>query len=122
MTDSDATTILPEIGHLRRIGCAAYHRIPDECFKNKTTLKLALRSKRCMLLGYTDSTKIWKLWDQSGNGGKGRVIRSSNVIFEEEGNAMTTTTTTTEQLEILVHNREIPIVQEEMIQGSMMEL
>ena len=117
MTDSDATTILPEIGHLWRIRCVAYHRIPDESFKNKTMLKLAPRSKRCMLLGYTDSTKIWKLWDQSGNGGKGRVIKSSDVIFKEEKNAMTTTT---EQLELLVHNREM---QEEMIRENIvMEL
>ena len=30
----------PRINHLRRIGCVAYHRIPDETFKNKTMLKI----------------------------------------------------------------------------------
>ena len=83
--------IKPDISHLRRIGCTAYHRIPDESFRNKTLQKLGPRSKKCMLLGYTDSTKIWKLWDPSGNGGKGRIIRSTDVIFKEEENAMTET-------------------------------
>ena len=77
-----------EISHLRRFGCVAYHRIPDESFKNKTMLKFGSRSKRCMLLGYMDSTTIWNLWDQSGNGRRGRIIRSTDIVFKEEENAI----------------------------------
>ena len=34
----------PALYHLRRIGCVAYHRTPDEKFQNKTTLKFGPRS------------------------------------------------------------------------------
>ena len=74
----------PPLQHLRRIGCVAYHRIPNEKFPNKTELKFGKRSKRCMMVGYTESTKIWKLWDPSTT----RMIRSTDVIFIEEENAL----------------------------------
>jgi hypothetical protein len=51
----------PITNHLRKIRCVAYHRIPNEDFSNKTKLKLGERSKRCALLEYTDTTKIWRL-------------------------------------------------------------
>ena len=38
-----------------------------------------------MLIGYIESTKIWKLWDIA----KQRAIRSTNVVFIEQENAMT---------------------------------
>ena len=75
----------PALHHLRCIGCVAYHRTPDEKFQNKTTLKFGPRSTRCMLIGYTESTKIWKLWDIA----KQRAIRSADVVFIEQENAMT---------------------------------
>ena len=51
-------------------------------------LKFRPRSKRCIHLGCIDSTKIWKLWDHSGNGGKGRIIRSIDIVFKEEENVI----------------------------------
>ena len=42
-----------------------------------------------MMLGYTDTTKIWRLWDPSGgSNGRGRFIRGSEVIFVETQNAI----------------------------------
>ena len=79
----------PALHHLRRIGCVAYHRIPDEKFPNKTILKFGPRSIRCMLIGYTESTKIWKLWDIE----KQRAIRSTDVRFIEQENACISTST-----------------------------
>jgi len=79
----------PPTNHLRRMGCVAYHRIPEEDIPNKTALKFGPRSKQCMMLGYTDTTKIWRLWDSSGGpSGRGRSIRSSEVIFIEAKNAI----------------------------------
>ena len=75
----------PSLHHLRRIGCVAYHRTPDEKFQNKTALKFGPRSTRCMLIGYTESSKIWKLWDIE----KQRAIRSADVVSIEQENAMT---------------------------------
>ena len=75
----------PSLHHLRRIGCTAYHRTPDEKFSNKTELKFGPRSTRCMLIGYTESTKIWKLWNIS----RKCATRSADVIFIEEENAIT---------------------------------
>ena len=82
-------SITPTLHHLRRIGCVAYHRIPDEKFPNKTILKFGPRSIRCMLIGYTESTKIWKLWDTE----KQRAIRSTDVRFIEQENACPTSST-----------------------------
>ena len=73
----------PPIGHLRRIGCVAYHRIPNEKMANKTIQKFGERFKRCTI-GYTETTKIWKLWDLEAK----RMIRSTDVIFVEEENAI----------------------------------
>ena len=78
----------PPMDHLRRIGCLAYHRIPDDKFLNKTALKFSPRSTRCILIGYTESTKIWKLWDLS----KQRALRSTDAIFVESENVMDVTT------------------------------
>lgn len=78
----------PSIGHLRRVGCLAYHRIPDVDVGDRTALKFGPRAKRCMMLGYTDSSKLWRLWDFSGNGGRGRLFVSSDVVFLEDQNAV----------------------------------
>ena len=37
-----------------------------------------------MMIGYTETTKIWKLWDLESK----RIIRSTDVIFVEEENAI----------------------------------
>jgi hypothetical protein len=42
-----------------------------------------------LFLGILITTKIWRLWDFSGQGGKGRLIRSSDIIFIEGENAFT---------------------------------
>lgn len=75
----------PLINHLKRTGCVAYHRIPDEKFATNSAFKLDKASLRCMMIGYTESTRIWKLWDLTG---KGRAFRSTDVRFIETGNAI----------------------------------
>ena len=77
----------PPVAHLRRFGCVAYHRMPDDA-RSGSEVKFTPRAKLCMMLGYTDSSKIWRLWDFTGNGIAGRPIHSSNVIFVENENAM----------------------------------
>ena len=36
------------------------------------------------MIGYTETTKIWKLWDPEAK----RMIRSTDIIFVEEENAI----------------------------------
>jgi len=52
-----------------------------------SNLKFGPRSRLCMMLGYRDSEKIWKLWEFEGNGGRGRPVFSSDVRFVETENA-----------------------------------
>ncbi|KAG0639472.1 hypothetical protein HOY80DRAFT_1044947 [Tuber brumale] len=40
-----------------------------------------------MMLGYTHSDKIWRLWDFEGNGGRGWPVNCSDVQFIESQNA-----------------------------------
>jgi len=84
---SSTTAYIERLQHLRRVGCVAYRRIPDEDMISKTHLKFGPRSRLCMMLGYGDSEKIWKLWDFEGNGGRGRPVFSSDVRFVETENA-----------------------------------
>jgi transposase InsO family protein len=66
----------PELGHLRRFGCAAYRLIPKE----QRTGKFGERSRKCLFLGYVHDTRtIWRLWDPVSK----RVIQASDVQFDE---------------------------------------
>ena len=66
----------PELGHLRRFGCAAYKFIPKELSKGK----FSERSKECIFLGYVhDTGKIWRLWDLQSS----RVMEASDIVFDE---------------------------------------
>jgi len=67
----------PELGHLRRVGCAAYTLIPEAQRRSK----FSERAKKCVFLGYVHETvKIWRLWDPESK----RVIQASDVRFAEE--------------------------------------
>ncbi|KAG0133637.1 hypothetical protein HOY82DRAFT_538037 [Tuber indicum] len=81
------TSLSYSIDHLRRVGCIAYRRIPDETLESKSVLKFGARSRISMMLGCTSSTKIWRLWDFDGNRGQGRLVNCSDVKFIESQNA-----------------------------------
>ena len=66
----------PSLGHLRRFGCVAYKRIPKAQQKDS---KFGDRSKTCIMLGYTATTTIWRLWDTDMK----TTIRASDVVFDE---------------------------------------
>jgi len=91
-----------DISHLRRFGCVAYKLIPKELQRGK----FSSRATECVMVGYTNSTKIWRLWDPQnsesegtglGNTGgirqtrsgvirnskKGRILNASDVVFNE---------------------------------------
>ena len=66
----------PELGHLRRFGCAAYKFIPKQLRKGK----FSEHSKECIFLGYIhDTGKIWRLWDRQSS----RVFEASDVVVNE---------------------------------------
>ena len=65
----------PSVGHLRVFGCHAYsHMSRDE------RRKLDSKSRKCILVGYGEETKAYRLFDPE----HGRVILSRNVVFNEE--------------------------------------
>jgi transposase InsO family protein len=64
----------PDVKHLRVFGCLAFVHVPAE-----KRLKLDLKSKACIFLGYSLTTKAYRLYDPVD----GRLIVSRDVIFRE---------------------------------------
>ena len=90
------------IDHLQHFACVAYKLIPKELQHGK----FSPRATKCVIVGYTNSTKIWRLWDpQNSEGGstsvgnslanrqtrssssrnsqKGPILNVLDVIFDE---------------------------------------
>ena len=63
----------PALGHLKALGCAAYHHLSKPGQK-----KLDSCSQRCYLLGFEGSNQ-YRLWDPV----KETVLRSRDVVFNE---------------------------------------
>jgi len=93
--DEKLVGVKPELGHLRRFGCAAYKLIPEA----QRTGKFGERAKKCIFLGYVHETvKIWRLWDPESK----RVIQASDIRFSEaETMGKRKSTSTKDQLEVL---------------------
>ena len=69
--------VKPELGHLRRFGCAAYTLIPEAQWRSK----FSERAKKSVFLEYVHETvKIWPIWDPESK----RVIQASDVHFAQE--------------------------------------
>lgn len=69
-----------DITHLRRFGSAAHKLIPKELRKGN----FAPRSIDCIVVGYVhDTTKVCRLHNRRGYGGKRRIINASNMQFDE---------------------------------------
>ncbi|MCO5564654.1 hypothetical protein L7F22_018320 [Adiantum nelumboides] len=66
--------IKPKVRHLRVFDCLAFTHVPDE--KRK---KLDDKSRRCILVGYSDVYKAYKLYDPI----KKKSFISRDVIFDE---------------------------------------
>ncbi|KAF5313821.1 hypothetical protein D9619_013036 [Psilocybe cf. subviscida] len=64
----------PDVSHLRPFGCIAYAKIPDQAGGGK----LAVRSIKCVLLGYA-GVGMYRVLDRS----TGRIFCSRDVVFEE---------------------------------------
>lgn len=72
-------SIKPSIDHLRVWGTPAYALTPSEC-RSSHLKKLGSKSKKLYLVGYTESDKIFRLYDKQNR----KVERHTNVIFLEE--------------------------------------
>jgi hypothetical protein len=64
----------PDVSHIRPFGCTAYAKIPDAVNNGK----LAARSIKCVLVGYS-GTGVYRVLDRE----TGRVLVTRDVIFEE---------------------------------------
>jgi hypothetical protein len=69
----------PDYSTLRVFGCRAWAHV---CCKKRKSLES--HAKPCVFLGVLDNFKGWKLWDLSAQGGRGGVIVSRDVIWNEE--------------------------------------
>lgn len=67
--------IKPTINYFRVFGCVAHAHIPDQ-----KRSKLDDKSKKCVLLGVSDESKAYKLYDPVSK----KIIISKDVIFEED--------------------------------------
>lgn len=65
----------PSVDHFRVFGCIAHVHVPEE-----RRTKLDNRSITCVLLGVSDESKGYRLFDPVAK----RVVVSRDVIFEEE--------------------------------------
>ena len=66
--------IKPTVKHFRVFGCLAFVHVPDVNRK-----KLDSRSTKCVLLGVSEESKAYKLYDAVSK----RIIISRDVVFEE---------------------------------------
>jgi hypothetical protein len=64
----------PDVKHLRVFGCVAYSHVPKDERK-----KLDSKSRKCILLGYGNETKGYRLYDVE----RRKVLHSRDVIFNE---------------------------------------
>jgi hypothetical protein len=69
----------PNYSTLRVFGCRVWAHV---CRKKRRSLEP--HAKPCVFLGVPDDFKGWKLWDPSAQGGRGGVIISRDVIWNEE--------------------------------------
>jgi hypothetical protein len=69
----------PDYSPLRVFGCRAWAHI-----QRKERKSLQDHAKPCVFLGCPGDFKGWKLWDPSANGGRGGVIVSCDVVWNEE--------------------------------------
>ena len=65
----------PDLSHLRVPGCRVWHHLNKE----KRESKLSERSEECRLIGYSDSTRIYRLYSVKSR----RAFYSQDVTFDE---------------------------------------
>ena len=65
----------PKVEHLRVFGCAAYAHIPKD-----ERGKFDSKARKCILLGYGQKTKGYRLFDPI----RGKVLHSRDVRFNED--------------------------------------
>lgn len=75
----------PNVENLRVFGSTCYSHVPRDERK-----KIDPKSRRCLFLGYGDTVKGYRLYDE----GKKRVIHSRDVCFEEDKRVVIETTET----------------------------
>lgn len=67
--------IKPSVAYFRVFGCVSHVHIPDS-----KRIKLDDKSKRCVLLGVSDESKAYRLYDPNSQ----KIIISRDVVFEED--------------------------------------
>jgi transposase InsO family protein len=69
----------PDYLPLRVFGCRAWAHI-----QRKERESLQDHAKPCVFLGCPEDFKGWELWDPSANGGRGGIIVSLDIVWNEE--------------------------------------
>ena len=69
--------VKPSVEHFRVFGCISHVHVPD----SKRT-KLDDKSLRCVLLGVSEESKGYRLYDPISQ----RIITSRDVVFKEDKN------------------------------------
>ena len=82
---------VPDLSHLRLIGCLAWVHIPEEVRKASGEKKLGDRAKQCYLVGYEGSNQ-YRCYDPISR----KVIISRDITFDESNLLGTSNATSTE--------------------------
>jgi hypothetical protein len=72
----------PFMGHLRVLGCKTYVLTPQEL--RQRSYKLEPRAEIGILVGY-EGKHIYRVWIRGKKGFAGRIVRTSNARFDENG-------------------------------------
>lgn len=65
----------PSVEHFRVFGCISHAHVPDS-----KRLKLDNKSLKCILLGVSEESKAYRLFDPISN----KIIISRDVVFDED--------------------------------------
>jgi len=75
LTTNIGQPTVPDLSHLRTIGCKAYYYIPKE--KRQRGAKFEDRAKAGILVGY-EGNSIYRIYDRQRG-----IVRASSVVFDE---------------------------------------
>jgi hypothetical protein len=89
--------VKPSVDHFSVVGCIGHVHIPEQ-----HRIKLDNKSHKCILLGISEESKAYRLFDPISN----KIVINRDVIFEEEGKWDWKTAETESKSDILACNDE----------------
>ena len=90
----------PNISHMRTFGCLSHVHIPQD-----ERDKIDPKSKKCILMGYGDNIKGYRLYDLSSK----KIIHSRDVIFDESLTVSSQKMTPSVMIQLVIHRISLTV-------------